>query len=381
MAKNASAIVTNPFILLPAALLISIAYAAVIDRFVDRYFRKLRRTYEPGIANKAPEPKAVDGSRLDSTHAMFKRYLNRRSALFAAAGVAAIGAAELAARCGGFGEPPLVIRDDKIEYYLVPSRNYTRFGHDIRVNRYGMRSDDVDLAALDRRVSFSLFGDSVVYGNRLDQADTVPARLQEFLRVKEGNQTALVNGIAAPGWGPENLLEFYKRFGPFPGNIAWIVQSTHDMVDVTHLANKDLPYRTAPPYGALHDLVLSTWHAVALSILPNKADPVKWEDKRRRADLALHALISALKADYARVILVFHATREEAVGGDAEGLEHFRAVAKDEAIEFTSTMELYGHAYRSNLPPHYDNIHLSKYGTSILSERLAADIGTVNSGY
>jgi hypothetical protein len=152
------------------------------------------------------------------------------------------------------------------------------------------------------------------------------------------------------------------------------------MVDVTHLVNKVLPYRTASPHGALHDLALSTWQAVTLRVLPIKADPVKWEDKRRRADLALHALITALKSDYARVILVFHATRDEAVAGEADGLAHYRTVAKERAIEFTSTMELYGRTYRSNLPPHYDDIHLSKDGARILSERLAADIGPVNSG-
>jgi hypothetical protein len=37
-----------------------------------------------------------------------------------------------------------------------------------------------------------------------------------------------------------------------------------------------------------------------MSFLLDKADLVKYEDKRRRADIALHALIMALKADYAR---------------------------------------------------------------------------------
>lgn len=309
---------------------------------------------------------------------MFKRYFSHVALLAAAS--ATIGAAELTARYIGFGEPPLAILDDNIEYYLAPTRSYTRFGHDIRVNRYGMRSDDVDMAAVDRRFNFSVFGDSVVYGNRLDQADTAPAQLQKLLTAKEGGQKVLVNSIAASGWGPENLLEFYKRFGPFPGNTAWIVQSTHDMVDVTHLVNKVLPYRIASPYGALHDLALSTWNAVTLRVLPSKADPVKWEDKRRRADLALHALITALKADYVRVILVFHATRDEAIAGEADGLAHYRTVAKEHAIEFTSTIELYGRAYRSNFPPHYDDIHLSRDGARILSERMAADIGALNSG-
>jgi hypothetical protein len=89
-----------------------------------------------------------------------------------AIGIAAICGAELAARYIGFGEPPLVIHDDKIEYFLAPSRSYTRFGHDIRTHCHSMGSDDVDMTTVDRRFIFSLFGGSVVYGNRLDQADT-----------------------------------------------------------------------------------------------------------------------------------------------------------------------------------------------------------------
>jgi hypothetical protein len=307
------------------------------------------------------------------------RHLPKRPIAYVAVAIAAICGAELTARYMGFGEPPLVILDDKIEYYLIPSRSYTRFGHDIRINRYSMRSDDVDMSTVDRQFNFSLFGDSVVYGNRLDQADTLPAQLQEHLTVKGTGQRVLVNGIAASSWGPENLLEFYKRFGPFPGNTAWIVQSTHDMVDVINLVNEDVPYRTASPYGALHDLTLSTWRWGTFHVLPNKPDPVTYEDKRRRADIALHALISALKADYARVILVFHATREEAISGKADGLTHYRAVAQQQGIDFISTIELYVRAYKLSSPPQYDEIHLSKDGARMLSERLAADIDPHNS--
>ena len=52
IAANATTLATKPFLLFPAALLISIAYAAAIDRFVDRYFRQLRRKYRPGSAPK-----------------------------------------------------------------------------------------------------------------------------------------------------------------------------------------------------------------------------------------------------------------------------------------------------------------------------------------
>ena len=79
------------------------------------------------------------------------------------------------------------------------------------------------------------------------------------------------------------------------------------------------------------------------------------------------------------MIFVFHATRDEAIGGEADGLAYYRAVANEQAIDFVSTMELYARAYKSNLPPHYDDIHLSKDGARMLAERLAADIGPVNS--
>jgi peptidoglycan/LPS O-acetylase OafA/YrhL len=56
--KNVPDVAAKSFILFPTALMISVGYAATIDRFVDPYFRQLRRKYGPGIAPKtlAPEP-------------------------------------------------------------------------------------------------------------------------------------------------------------------------------------------------------------------------------------------------------------------------------------------------------------------------------------
>ena len=39
----------------------------------------------------------------------------------------------------GFGDPPLVELDPEIEYMLVPSRSYERFGNVISVNAQRMR--------------------------------------------------------------------------------------------------------------------------------------------------------------------------------------------------------------------------------------------------
>jgi len=52
VAKNFPEVSARSFILLPTALLISVAYAATLDRFVDPYFRQLRHKFGPGIAPK-----------------------------------------------------------------------------------------------------------------------------------------------------------------------------------------------------------------------------------------------------------------------------------------------------------------------------------------
>jgi peptidoglycan/LPS O-acetylase OafA/YrhL len=56
IATNAPAIIAKSFILFPTTLLISIAYAAAVDRFVDRYFRQLRRKYRTGTATTVAVP-------------------------------------------------------------------------------------------------------------------------------------------------------------------------------------------------------------------------------------------------------------------------------------------------------------------------------------
>jgi len=51
--KNLPAIAARPYLLFPAALLISVAFASALERFVEPYFRQLRRKFRPAVADKA----------------------------------------------------------------------------------------------------------------------------------------------------------------------------------------------------------------------------------------------------------------------------------------------------------------------------------------
>lgn len=279
--------------------------------------------------------------------------------------------AEVSARLYGFGDPPLVALDQEIEYYPVPNRSYRRFGQRIEINSMGMRGPQVDPARIDRSRSFAMFGDSIVFGYGLDQSDTVPMRLQEILRRQHSASDATVMNVAASSWGPENILAFYRRFGPFRGNVAWIVQSTHDMVDVMHQPNDPPPYKSQPTYFALQDLGLSLWRRISTRLGLGGSDGQTFEAKRERSDRALAELIEKLKADYSRVVLVFHANRAESAREATAGPAHFQRMAQLHGIEFLSTIEPYTQAAAAGRKPHFDDIHLSASGAELLADLLA----------
>jgi hypothetical protein len=286
---------------------------------------------------------------------------------------------EIMARVAGFGDPPLVVLDDKIEYYLVPAREYQRFGKLYRINSRSMRSDEIAGNTRLPASTYAILGDSVVYGKGLDQSATIAQQLRKLLAGPPQSAGAnpggpLVLSIAASSWGPENLLAFYDRFGPIPGNTAWIVQSTHDMIDVINQPGDPVPYRMSPPYGALHDALLAGARWAAPHVPVSKLEMVSHEDKRARADAALATLITRLRADYRHVVLVFHATRDEALLGRPGGEPHFRSFATRAGVDFISTRETYQNAVISGTTLHSDDIHPNEHGAVVLAQLLYSSL-------
>jgi hypothetical protein len=298
-------------------------------------------------------------------------------------GAAALGvflAAHLAARLIGFGEPPLVHLDPLIEYYPIPNRSYRRFGHLVAINRYGMRSDDFDRITLPREDHVLLLGDSVVYGNHhIDQSSTVAARLQHELRAQPHRHLLVVSALAASSWGPGNVLEHYRRFGPFPGRAAYVVVSTHDRVDAPHVGTDLIPYRVAPPLGPLHDLWLSVWERLKRRLATELPGP-SHEELQRRVDAALAELLVTLRVNHDDVTLLFHPTRSETKLADTAGQEHFRVRAGAQGVRFVSLMPVYRRAYQDGIEVHADDIHLSDDGSRVVAkhiqEGLAPRLGT-----
>lgn len=277
-------------------------------------------------------------------------------------------ALELILRQVGFGDPVTYVDDEKIEYFVTPDKQFSRFGNSVITNRYGMRVElSPEAAAPDRRVY--LLGDSVIYGNHfLDQQETIAYRLESLVKGRE----LKVFPIAASSWGPENILEYVRRFGPFSGEYAVVVQSTHDIFDVSFKSTSKIPYRKNTTSLALSDAFIALLERLEARFFPGV--PVRSLSRGEAkvvTSQALEELLAILKEQVNTVILVHHATYTELVGqSDPEfGASHFREMAKTHQVAFWAGHELYARFCDVELM-FRDNIHPSAYGAECITQAL-----------
>jgi hypothetical protein len=269
----------------------------------------------------------------------------------------------------GFGQAPLVILDEEIEYYLKPKMSYRRFGNDINVNRYSMRSVDFDHEK--QHAFYAIIGDSVVYGEHtIDQTQTLAYILNSQLKLELQDESVVVGSIAASSWGPGNMLAFYERFGPFVGNTAFLVLSSHDRFDIPYMTRRLTPYRVLEPTSALHDFLQSVGERLEDKV---RGDLIELPLKRRLSlsEASLVSLIELLKRDYVKVVMVFHATRKEAINASSKGETYYATIAQKNKVGFYSTLPFYKALYEKGIDPHGDNIHLSWQGNQQLSTKLS----------
>ena len=98
----------------------------------------------------------------------------------------------------------------KLRYKLTP--NASNFEHGVwnRINSYGFR-DENPLEKPKGTTRIIFLGDSVVYGDSIELADTVPQQLEKLFQSK-GNKVDIMNfGVA--GYETEQEVEFFKELG------------------------------------------------------------------------------------------------------------------------------------------------------------------------
>lgn len=266
----------------------------------------------------------------------------------------------------GLGDPPLAQLDPALEYRLIPNRVYSRWGNEIRINRFGLRAPDHPDTPEDGAAHLLVIGDSVVYGNHfLDQSQTIAARLSDRLSSQSCTIRALP--IAASSWGPINQAAALKELGTFGASAAALVVSFHDLVDVPGHPAHILPYRLTPARTAIGDAATSVYERL---LRPDPApDPRPLAARASASLLAMDQMADQLKQANVQTWLVYHPTTGERAGRPHPSKASFLDWAARRNIPVLDlTLAAPEASYR-------DQIHPDAAGAAAMARALAEVIG------
>lgn len=273
----------------------------------------------------------------------------------------------------GLGDPPIAVLDEQVEYRLVPSTDYTRWGNQISINRHGLRGPDIDVRAEPNGRRVLLIGDSIVYGTHfLDQAETISARLEVHLsknpRLTDCRPQAIAMGVSS--WGPVNQAAFLARSGTFNASVAIILVSAHDLYDVPRGDGADiLPYRERPSYTAIGD----AFTIVIERLIRRDTVPVQGFFSRAENNTieALDWIAATLANENIPLTLVFHPTLSERTGAMLPEKAKLLDWAANSDLPVIDLQEMVSEpgGYR-------DDIHPDAEGANRIAEVLAENLAT-----
>ena len=141
---------------------------------------------------------------------------------------------------------------------MKPNQNIKRFGNRIIINNASMRtSSDISKRPKLGKKRVLIFGDSVLWGTRLDQADIATSILG--IKLKEDFE---IFNVSAGSWGPGNWNQFIKENGLFNADQVIFLISSHDLKDIPNPSTKinSLMPNVNPPFA--------TWELVNRYTLP-----------------------------------------------------------------------------------------------------------------
>ncbi|NJM48601.1 MAG: SGNH/GDSL hydrolase family protein [Alkalinema sp. RU_4_3] len=276
----------------------------------------------------------------------------------------------------GFGNPPLYQADDKIGYLLAPNQATRRFGNNIAINRYSMRSPEFDTDRPDNTDRLFLIGDSVVNGNWwTDQTQTVSELLRQQLQAQSPKTIEVLNA-SANSWGPRNELAYLQRHGLFNAQFLILVINTDDLFATTPTplgVGKDKNYPDRKPPLALIEAIdrllpQSPLPAELLAIQSEGGDRV---GQNLSAIQTIQGLAQAAQAKF--LVILTPLLRET----ESTGKRDYEIAARQRLqeqmnglhIDYIDALSIFK-ASENPKELYRDHIHLSTQGNHLLSKQI-----------
>lgn len=129
----------------------------------------------------------------------------------------------------GLGHPIVVAPDVACSYIEAPNQHTWRFFHEVRINRYGMRSAEFAAQPAPGSLRVLFVGDSVTYGtSRVGQSEIFTQILRRELPSAVHQPVEVLNASAS-GWAIDNELSYVRSRGIFHSSLVLLVLNDGDV--------------------------------------------------------------------------------------------------------------------------------------------------------
>ncbi|SKB12658.1 Lipolytic protein G-D-S-L family [Planktothrix sp. PCC 11201] len=273
----------------------------------------------------------------------------------------------------GLGSPVLYLGDSDIGYLLAPNQKTRRYGNQIEINQYSMRSASITPLPISGTRRVMLLGDSLVNGGWwTDQSQTLSALIgQQLGRQGQGE----VLNVSANSWGPPNQLAYLQRFGLFGSEVIVLLINTDDLFTGPPnpgVVGRDRNYPNTSPRLALVEVFnrrLKPSEPIPTAQQPQPSDPVGYNLEK------IQGIEAIARQNNANFILAMTPLLRE-VG--EPGSRDYEIKARQRLTEFTQAQNWiyidFLPIFKATSQPetlYRDHIHLSPSGNQLVSEKIS----------
>lgn len=278
----------------------------------------------------------------------------------------------------GFGSPLIYIADENIGYLLAPEQRTRRFGNQIEINQYSMRTSSITPLPSDSNWRVLLLGDSVANGGWwTDQSLTISELIaKQWTQKSDGpsvRSTLEVLNASANSWGPRNELAYLRKYGLFGARALILLINTDDLfakAPSSFVVGRDRNYPNTKPPAAIAEVLYRY-------LLPN---PKLLEERLEEKDVvaanleAIGEIKKIVELANAQFILAMTPLLREAI---EPGPRDYEIKTRKRLTEFTEKEKIiyvdFLPIFQSNSNPellYRDHIHLSPEGNLEVSQTL-----------
>lgn len=296
--------------------------------------------------------------------------------------VAILIAAELYMRfVVGLGDPPLWRFDGDYEYILQANQRCRRFGNDIFVNRWSMRSRDADAnKTVSGELRVLVLGDSIVHGGpKIDDDDLATTLLERRLQA-EFSRPVWVGNIAAGSWGPPNLLAYLRKHGLFDADVVMVVINSADYFKELQFRDLDLNRPTRRPVLALEEIFNNYVRRRVRKKLRTRVREARQAARTgEQSDAAMRELIALVLDQGAAIVVLQHLSRDEIDSSPRSGYAEFQQITRSFGLEPVNLGPAFAQALQRGDDPFEDGLHPNRLGQQILADVLHREARRVHS--